>query len=331
MSKDMPRSTGGTGTGASARGVIMDKRGRKFRVPDLKAKVRTLESVFGEKFMRRGLNPRTVDKWLKDPDPTPYLSSLKIYFGRVGMKESDMIQPGQEFCRRVSEIHTGLGETGDLKYSAEEVTALYRRFAEEDVEEPLLLGPTLKMIQKETLGSDYLFLKGEYHMYHYWKSDDSRDAGKVRRNLVAVEDLLEEKGLMRARMMVTPMKHQKKEDWWEYEGWVVNLKNKLFWLFECVKGMPPEIVTFHIFKPHFWPDPDRFFLYGIVSALSLDGAPAASNILLKKIRQDDGLRNKLGYFSTDEITAEGHDMDIFKYIDNRTKTAHHILSAKQAG
>ena len=309
----------------------MEKREQKFRVPDLKAKVRTLETVFGEKFMRKGLNPRTVDKWLKDPEPTPYMSSLKIYFGTIDMKESDMLQPGQEFSRRVSEIHSRLRGSGDVRYTPEEVIAIYESFVEGHGEEPLFLDTTMKMIQKETMDNDYLFLKGDYHMYHYWKSDDTRDAGKVRRNLVTVYDLDEKSGVMKARIMVTPMKHQKKEDWWEYEGWVFNLKNKLFWLFECVKGMPPEVVTFHIFKPHFWPDPDRFFLYGIVSALSLDGVPAASNILLKKIRQDDELKNHLGYFSPDEIIAEGHDRDILRYIDNRTKTAHHILSAKQVG
>ena len=310
---------------------IMDKKEQKFRVPDLKAKVRTLETVFGEKFMRKGLNPRTVDKWLKDPEPTPYMSSLKIYFGTIDMKESDMLQPGQEFSRRVSEIHSRLRGSGDVQYTPEEVTAIYESFVEGHGEVPPLLGTTMKMIQKETMHNDYLFLKGDYHMYHYWKSDDTRDAGKVRRNLVTVYDLDEKSGVMKARIMVTPMKHQKKEDWWEYEGWVFNLKNKIFWLFECIKGMPPEVVTFHIFKPHFWPDPDRFFLYGIVSALSLDGVPAASNILLKKIRQDDELKNHLGYFSPDEIIAEGHDRDILRYIDNRTKTAHHILSAKQVG
>ena len=84
------------------------------------------------------------------------------------------------------------------------------------------------------------------------------------------------------------------------------------------------------FKPHFWPDPDRFFLYGIVSALSLDGLPSASNILLKKIEHGDALRDKLGYFSPEEITAEGHRIDILQYIDNRTKSAHDILSAKSA-
>ena len=56
---------------------MTEKKGQKLKVPDLKAKVRTLEVVFGEKFMRSELNPRTVDKWLREPDPTPYLTSLK--------------------------------------------------------------------------------------------------------------------------------------------------------------------------------------------------------------------------------------------------------------
>ncbi len=308
----------------------MDKKGQKFRVPDLNAKVRTLEAVFGEKFMRRGLNPRTIDKWLKDPGLTPYLNSLKIYFGVIGMKESDMVKARYEFSRRVSEIHSRLRGPEGVQYTPEDVLAIYDSFHEGSREEPALLGTTLKMIPKETMSNDYLFLKGEYHMYHYWKSGDPKDVDRIRRNLVAVYDLDEKKGVMHSRIKVAPMKHKKREDWWEYEGWIFNLKNKLFWLFECVKGMPPEVVTFHIFKPHFWPDPDRFFLYGIVTALSLDGLPSASNILLKKIEHGDALRDKLGYFSPEEIKAEGHGIDILRYIDNRTKSAHDILSAKTA-
>ena len=93
--------------------------------------------------------------------------------------------------------------------------------------------------------------------------------------------------------------------------------------------MPPEVVTFHIFKPHFWPDPEQFFLNGIVSALSLDGLPSASSILLKKIDHSDPLRDKLGYFSSEEIKAEGHGIDILHYIDNRTKSAQDVLSVKK--
>ena len=118
---------------------------------------------------------------------------------------------------------------------------------------------------------------------------------------------------MKCRLMISPMKHQAKEYWWVYEGWVVNIKNKLFWLFERIKGMPPEIVTFHIFKPSFWPDPDRFFLYGLVTALSLAGIPCASNILLKKINADERLKYKIGYFSAEEIQAEGHPIQIANY------------------
>jgi hypothetical protein len=112
---------------------------------------------------------------------------------------------------------------------------------------------------------------------------------------------------------------------------VVNIKNKLFWLFECVKGMPPEIVTFNIFKPSFWSDPDHFFLYGIVSALSLEGIPSASNIVLKKIKPDDALKNKIGYFSPEEIKAEGHSINILNYIDNEVKSTYDVLTAKPIG
>ena len=124
------------------------------------------------------------------------------------------------------------------------------------------------------------------------------------------------------------MKHLDREEWWVYEGWIFNIKNKLFWLFESVKGMPPEIVTFHVFKPPFWPDPDHFYLHGIVSALSLGGIPCASNIVLKKIRHQDALKDKLGYFSPEEIKAEGHSVNILDYIDNEIKTTHGILTAK---
>ena len=307
---------------------MTEKKGQKFQITDLKAKVRTLEAIFGEKVMRADLNPGTVDKWLRDPDPTPYLTSLKKYFGVIGMKESDMIKGKEEFSEKVAEITSQFKTEAQVPYGSEDIIAMYESFLEGYTREPALLGMTLKMIQKETIKNDYKYLKGFYHMYHFWKGGDAKDAGKVRRNLIQIYDLDEHHGLMNCRTMVTPMKYTKREDWWEYEGWVFNIKNKLFWLFECVKGMPPEVVTFHIFKPPFWPDPDRFYLNGIVSALSLEGLPSASSIVLKKINQDDELKDKIGYFSPEEIRSEGHDVDIIDYIDNEVKNNYDILTVK---
>ena len=192
---------------------MKDKKGQKFHVPDLKPKVMTLEAIFGEKFMRSELNPRTVDKWLKEPDPTPYLTSLKKYFGVIGMKESDMIKPKNEFSKKVHEIYSQIKSNAHVRYSTEEVITIYNSFVEGYRRGPALLSLTLKMIQKETIKNDYLYLKGCYHMYHYWKSGDIKDAGKVRRNLIEVYDLDENHGLMNCRMMVLPMKHLKKEEY----------------------------------------------------------------------------------------------------------------------
>jgi hypothetical protein len=310
---------------------MTEKKRQTFHVPELKPKVRTLEAIFGEKFMRSGLNPRTVDKWLKEPDPTPYLSSLKKYFGVLGLKESDMIKPKAAFAKEVAKTYSQIKSGAQLQYSMEDVITIYNSFADGLRQEPVLLGQTLKMLQKETIKNDYRYLKGFYHMYHYWKSGDVNDTGKVRRNLIQIYDLDENQGFMNCRIMISPMKHQEKEDWWVYEGWVVNIRNKLFWLFECVKGMPPEIVTFHVFKPSFWPEPDRFILHGIVSALSLEGTPCASNIILKKIKPDDALKYRIGYFSPEEIRAEAHSFDILAYIDNKISTPHGILTANPIG
>jgi hypothetical protein len=92
--------------------------------------------------------------------------------------------------------------------------------------------------------------------------------------------------------------------------------------------MPPEVVTFTIFKPSFWPASDRFFLSGIVSALSLEGIPCASNMILVKIKPDDKLKNQIGYFSSEDIEAEGHNINILDYIDNEVTRTHDILTGK---
>ena len=307
---------------------MKDKKRRKFRVPDLKPKVRTLEAIFGEKAMRSELNPRTVDKWLREPDPTPYLTSLKKYFGVVGMKASDMVKAKKDFSESVAEIHLKIRPDAHVRYTMQDVITIYDSFMEGDPQASVLAGRTLKMVQKETVVNDYKYLKGYYHMYHYWKSGDIHDAGKVRRNLIQIYDLDENRGLMNCRIMISPMKHLTKADWWEYEGWVFNIKNKLFWLFECVKGMPPEIVTLNITKPPFWPDPDHFILYGIVSALSLEGIPCASKTLLKKIKSDDRSRDRLGYLSPEDIAKEGEDISLVSDLDNQINNSHDILTAR---
>ena len=107
---------------------MSEKKRQKFPVPELKAKVETLEAIFGEKFMRSALNPRTVDKWLREPDPTPYLTSLKRYFGVIGMKESDIIQAKDEFSQKVAEIYAQLKPTEQIRYNAEDVITLYDSF-----------------------------------------------------------------------------------------------------------------------------------------------------------------------------------------------------------
>jgi hypothetical protein len=89
----------------------------------------------------------------------------------------------------------------------------------------------------------------------------------------------------------------------------------------------PEIVSFHLFKPSFWPDPDRFFLQGIVSALSLAGQPCASNMLMKEIKADDELKFKIGYFAPREILAESHDIDIVHAIRNEIAASDGVLVA----
>ena len=311
---------------------MTEKTGQKFHVPDLKAKVRTLETVFGEKYMRTELNPRTVDKWLRDPNPTPYLTSLKCYFGVVGMKESDMLKTRDAFAGEVAQIYSRLKLVDGLPYSAEDIATIYDSFVQpESLRRTDLLGHTLKMIQKETARNDYGYLKGYYHMYHHWKSTQPDDGNNIRRNLVQIYDFDNNQGLMSCRILVSPMQHQKKEDWWVYEGWVVNIKNKLFWLFECVKGMPPELVTLTIFKPSFWPEPDHFVLYGILSALTLEGTPCASKFILNKIKADDALRDHIGYFTPKEIQAEGHRLDILDCIDNQVTGAGDLLSASPIG
>jgi hypothetical protein len=306
-------------------------KGQRFHVPQLRQKVRTLEALFGEKRMRSKLNPRTVDKWLKEPRVTPYLTSLKRYFSVVGLKESDMIKAGDDFAKRVAEIYSELKTPEQVTYSVEDITTIYSSFLKERRPEPYLLHRSLKMIQKETVKNDFQYLKGHYHMYHYWKSRVPEDAGKVRRNLIRIDDFDENLGLMNCRIMISPTRDLKKEDWWEYEGWVFNIKNKLFWLFECSKGMPPEIVTLNIFKPPFWPNQDRFYLHGILSALSLEGSPCASRALLIKIRSEEALSYSLGYFTTEEIRTEGHGIDIMDSIANKVGEASDILDVGRKG
>ena len=72
-------------------------------------------------------------------------------------------------------------------------------------------------------------------------------------------------------------------------------------------------------------------MYGIVAGLSLEGTPSASNLLLKKIKPDDELKDKIGYFSPDEINSEGHGVDMLKCIDNEIKDNYDILTAKPIG
>jgi hypothetical protein len=56
-------------------------------------------------------------KSLKEPDPTPYLTSLKKYFGVIGMKESDMIKSKNAFSNEVAVIYSRLNNTEQMMSS----------------------------------------------------------------------------------------------------------------------------------------------------------------------------------------------------------------------
>lgn len=294
---------------------------QKFAIPDLKAKIRTLETIFGEKVMRSGLNPRTVDKWLHDPEPTPYLTSLKKYFSAIGMKESDIIQSKRDFSKRTAESVATIQPDGPA-YTAEDVAIIYDRFTEGFQAEPDLLTHTLNTIQPPLVKNDYLYLRGTYHLYHFWKRNDPEDVKRIHRALIDIYEIEEKRGLLRCRITTAPMRGMESESRWVYEGWVFSIKNKLFCLFECVKGMLPEIVTFYLFKPSFWPEPERFILTGILTALTFEGIPCSSRMILKKIDLADPCRDRLGYFSPEEIRSEAHGMDIPACLDD------YILKAK---
>ena len=51
-------------------------------------------------------------------------------------------------------------------------------------------------------------------------------------------------------------------------------------------------------------------------------------IILKKIKPDDELKDRIGYFSSEEIKAEGHSVNILDYIDNEIKNSHDILKVE---
>ena len=305
----------------------------------------TAEGKGAEQAVKRlGRKFRGLDKTTKQTERSSNRSIKKMVAGyaTLGLGIGSVLLAGRRLGRFVADSVRAAGVQAQAEakrraaleasgQATEDVIAIYNRFLEGFRQEPILLGQTLKTMQKETIKNDYIYLKGHYHMYHYWKSGDVDDTGKVRRNLVEIYELDENRGLMHCRIMISPRKNLKREDWWLYEGWVFNIKNKLFWLFECVQGMLPEIGTMIIFKPSFWPDPHRFFLYGIISALSLEGMPCASNVILEQIKPDDALIDNLGYFSPEEIKAEGHGVNILDYINNEIKNTYDIMRVKAKG
>lgn len=283
---------------------MTNRTNSRFAVPHLKAKIRAVELLFGEKTMRQGLNPRTIDKWLNMDDPRPYVSSLQIYFGNIGLNPSDLLVPRPRFAAKLAELYARKSPTAQTRYSEEEIIELLSGVAGESEKSFEILSETRKLTPNGLLCNDFSLLQGCYHMYHSWKSTDARDKGKIRRNLLEIERLDEERAVMRGRLSISPVNRQGKEKWWIYEGWGVHVISQIFWLFECVKGMPPEVVSIHLHKPPFWPDPDELSLSGIVTALSLDGSPLAHNTLLIKIDPNCPYKNNLGYFSPKDIEKE---------------------------
>ena len=126
------------------------------------------------------------------------------------MQESDMLKARDAFSNRAATIYAQLNSSADVQYTSADIIAIYDSFEMGFSPESEVFEQTLKMNQKETIKNDYLYLNGYYHMYHYWKSGDRNDSGKIRRNLIQVYDLDSQQGLMKCRLKISPMKHRKK-------------------------------------------------------------------------------------------------------------------------
>jgi len=242
------------------------------------------------------------------------------------MNKADIIKERDAFCHKVSDLCTAIENIDSL--SEEDVKVIYDRFKKELIQteniEQIHVTNNLPIISPvKTTINDYQVLKGYYLGYCYWDIPE-KHLGEISINIIEIFEINIEKQLLRCRLCncINPINDMYKIKW-DYEGYVVFLKNNIMFFLECLpanRQYYPEIVTLFIKEPSFWPDEEDFFLYGIFSALSGKANPCSAKTILQKIDKD-----KISYpvkrMTKDEMLKNvKNGKNIFQWINNNVES-----------
>ena len=81
----------------------------------------------------------------------------------------------------------------------------------------------------------------------------------------------------------------------------------------------PEVVTFYIKYPSFWPANNCFFLYGIVSALTTNGEPCSAKVIFKKTEINQ-INTHAATVKQEDIMNEEYGKEVLKWISNEVES-----------
>jgi len=93
---------------------------------------------------------------------------------------------------------------------------------------------TLKVIDINLLENDFRALKGLYHAYLYFDPIDNENTGKIAISLYEIYDIDIKTMVLKCRKSTIYDGVSDIEGCWEYDGYIIKAKNKLFFLLECL-------------------------------------------------------------------------------------------------
>jgi len=175
--------------------------------------------------------------------------------------------------------------------------------------------------------NDFEMLKGYYLSYCYWDMAYKTFMGKVSSKIFEIYDYSEKSKTIKFRRGSNIVNGNIE---WTYEGSFIILKNKIFGILECLPicgHFYPEIITYIIRYPKYWPDKDNFFLYGIYSALTPNAEPAAAKIIFRKVDRND-IKPIERPISKKELLKEQFGQEILNWIDNNADKNQALISLK---
>ena len=316
------------------------KKGKIIRINNFKQRINILHEVFGQEILHSGVNIKTLEKWYAEKIH-PRETTLQAFLEPMRLTTYEFSAPKNKFAEKIAECSQELYKNGEVKnaYQLKDILDLIEYHEQNIVENAFcsesnetnipkeanagsdlntnsFFYRTIESISANRIEYDYQILKGKYILYYFWQHIN-QEQYKIAIRPFEIYD--RNKQVMLCQSML-------------YEGWILMLKNKLFAFLESSKEgrFYPEIFSIMIKYPYYWPEEQYFFLYGIISMMTIKGDPASTNVLIRKVNTNESWVNRYYFLDSEQelLSMEKYGEDILDWISQKKDSQSPLIASR---